>query len=201
MSIWYTPPCTFELWTISINVSIISISLWVIGRDTVDADNICVRSALQSNCTNVENLNNGERSLRISGGQNLSFLSLFVILANNEYFVSDFVCVIQTLLILVGIVLNCLPLMKSFLLFPINEYLLVKDEIISKGQLRWRTWLAMSGFVSVGYTPQTTDICVCRRHVDNVGPTRWRHSLTLAFFSPTKLCWEIVSPTHFPTCS
>jgi hypothetical protein len=23
------------------------------------------------------------------------------------------------------------------------------------------TWLAMSGFVSVGYTPQTTDICVC----------------------------------------
>jgi hypothetical protein len=36
-------------------------------------------------------------------------------------------------------------------------------------------WLAMSGFVSVGYTPQTTDICVCRRHVDNVGLTRWQH--------------------------
>ncbi len=30
-------------------------------------------------------------------------------------------------------------------------------------------WLGMSGFVSVGYTPQTTDICVCRRHVENVG--------------------------------
>ena len=33
------------------------------------------------------------------------------------------------------------------------------------------SWLAMSGFVSVGYTPQTTDICVCHQHVDNVGPT------------------------------
>jgi hypothetical protein len=37
--------------------------------------------------------------------------------------------------------------------------------------LSW-AWLAMSGFVSVGYTPKTTDICVCRRHVNNVGPTR-----------------------------
>jgi len=30
------------------------------------------------------------------------------------------------------------------------------------------TWLAMSANVSVGYTPQTTDIFVCRRHVGNV---------------------------------
>ena len=37
--------------------------------------------------------------------------------------------------------------------------------------LSFVAWLIMSGFVSVGYTPQTTDICVCRRHVDNVGPT------------------------------
>ena len=41
----------------------------------------------------------------------------------------------------------------------------------------------MSGFVSIGYTPQTTDICVCRRHVDSVGPTRWQLSLQSAFFS------------------
>ncbi len=40
----------------------------------------------------------------------------------------------------------------------------------------------MSGFVSVGYTPQTTDICVCRRHADNVGLTRRQHSVKLAFF-------------------
>ena len=65
-------------------------------------------------------------------------LFFFVILENDEYFVSDFVRVIQSLSILVGIILNCLPLTKSFLLFPINEYLLTKDEIISEGQLRWR---------------------------------------------------------------
>jgi hypothetical protein len=34
-------------------------------------------------------------------------------------------------------------------------------------------WLAMLGFVSVGSTTQRTDIFVCRRHVTNVGPTRW----------------------------
>jgi hypothetical protein len=32
--------------------------------------------------------------------------------------------------------------------------------------------------VSVGYTPQTTDIFVCRRHVGNVVPTRRRHSMS-----------------------
>ena len=119
-------------------MSIISISLRVIGRDEADADNIFVRSALQSNCTIVENLNDGERSSCISGGQNLSFLPLFVILENDEYFVSDFVHVIQSRSILVGIVLNFLPLMKSFLSFPIDDYLQTKDEIISEGQLRWR---------------------------------------------------------------
>ena len=36
--------------------------------------------------------------------------------------------------------------------------------------------------VSVGYTPQTTDIFVCRRHVGNVVPTRRRHSVMLANF-------------------
>ena len=43
-------------------------------------------------------------------------------------------------------------------------------------------WLAMSGFVSVSDTSQRTDICVCRRHVNNVGPTLRRHSLKSAFF-------------------
>ncbi len=35
----------------------------------------------------------------------------------------------------------------------------------------WSAWLGMSGFVSVGYTPQTTDICVCCQHVKNIGLT------------------------------
>ena len=48
--------------------------------------------------------------------------------------------------------------------------------------LPWIAWLAMSGFLSVGYTPQTTDICVCRRHVDNVRPTGRQHSVKLAYF-------------------
>ncbi len=43
-------------------------------------------------------------------------------------------------------------------------------------------WLAMSENVSVGYTPLTTDIFVCRRHVRNVVPTRRRHSLVSPFF-------------------
>jgi hypothetical protein len=30
--------------------------------------------------------------------------------------------------------------------------------------------------------PQTTDICDCHQHVENVGPTRWRHYVKLAFF-------------------
>jgi hypothetical protein len=51
----------------------------------------------------------------------------------------------------------------------------------------------MSGFVSVGYTPQTTDICVCRQHVDNVGPTRRRHSLKSAFFAD-----KVVSGNRIP---
>ena len=41
----------------------------------------------------------------------------------------------------------------------------------------------MSANVSVGYTPRTTDIFVCRRHVGNVIPTRWRHSVMSANFS------------------
>ena len=52
----------------------------------------------------------------------------------------------------------------------------------------------MLGFVSVGYTPQTTDICVCRQHVDNVGPTRRQHSLNSAFFFADK----VVSGNRIP---
>ncbi len=43
-------------------------------------------------------------------------------------------------------------------------------------------WLAMLANVSVGYTPQTTDIFICRRHVRNVVPTRRRHSLVSLLF-------------------
>ena len=42
------------------------------------------------------------------------------------------------------------------------------------------TWLAMLANVSVGYTTQTTDIFVCRRHVGNVVPTRCQHSVMSA---------------------
>jgi hypothetical protein len=41
-------------------------------------------------------------------------------------------------------------------------------------------WLAMSGFVSVSFTTQTTDIFVCCQHVANVGPTRRGHSVMSA---------------------
>ena len=44
------------------------------------------------------------------------------------------------------------------------------------------SWLAMSANVSVGYTPQTTDIFVCRRHARNVVPTRRQHSVMSANF-------------------
>ena len=55
-------------------------------------------------------------------------------------------------------------------------------------------WLAMSANVSVGYTPQMTDIFVCRQHVGNVVPTRPRHSVMLANF----LAVGIVSETFIP---
>jgi hypothetical protein len=48
--------------------------------------------------------------------------------------------------------------------------------------------------VSVGYTPQTTDIFFCRRHVGNVVPTRWRHYVMLANF----LAAGVVSVTFIP---
>jgi hypothetical protein len=45
----------------------------------------------------------------------------------------------------------------------------------------------MLGFVSVGYTPYTTDICVCRRHVKNVGQKSRQHSVMSAFFFADKV--------------
>jgi hypothetical protein len=53
----------------------------------------------------------------------------------------------------------------------------------------------MLGFVSVGYTPQTTDICVCRRHVKNVGLTRRQHSVMSAFFANKVVLGETVANT------
>jgi hypothetical protein len=58
------------------------------------------------------------------------------------------------------------------------------------------SWLGMSGFVSVHYTPQTTDICVCRQHVKNVGLTRWQHSVMSAlFFTDKVVSGETVADT------
>jgi len=54
--------------------------------------------------------------------------------------------------------------------------------------------LAMSANVSVGYTPQTTDIFVCRRHVGNVVSTRRQHSVMSAIF----LAVGVVSETFIP---
>ena len=55
-------------------------------------------------------------------------------------------------------------------------------------------WLIKLGFVSVGYPPQRTDICVCHRHVNNVGPTHRRHSVRLAYFFADK----VMSGNHIP---
>jgi hypothetical protein len=59
--------------------------------------------------------------------------------------------------------------------------------------LHAQPWLIKSGFVSVGYTPQMTDMCVCRRHVDNVGPTSQQHSVKSACFVKKQenatYCW------------
>ena len=55
------------------------------------------------------------------------------------------------------------------------------------------SWLIKSGFVSVGYTPQTTDICVCRRHVDNVGPNVGDILLSRPFFAD-----KVVSGNRIP---
>ena len=68
--------------------------------------------------------------------QMMNKLLLFVLLEDNEYLVSNFVRVIHALSVFVGIVLNCLSLMKSFLSFPIDDHFLTKDEIVSEGQLR-----------------------------------------------------------------
>jgi hypothetical protein len=46
--------------------------------------------------------------------------------------------------------------------------------------LQEATWLATSGFVSVGSTTQTIDIVVCCQHVANVGLTRRQHSVMSA---------------------
>ena len=67
----------------------------------------------------------------------------------------------------------------ALLMYKIIMRLTTMDSVATNQTLRknLQAWLAMSGFVPVGYTPQTTDICVCSRHVANVGPTRRRHSL------------------------
>ena len=50
-------------------------------------------------------------------------------------------------------------------------------DVVRHAKLGWQ-----SANVSVDYTPQMTDIFVCRRHVRNVVPTRRRHSVMSAIF-------------------
>ena len=71
--------------------------------------------------------------------------------------------------------------------FQRGKFSIVRYSIVITECIVCLTWLAMSGFVSVGYTPQTPDICVCRRHVDNVCPTRWQHSVKSACFFADKV--------------
>ncbi len=75
-------------------------------------------------------------------------------------------------------------IMIIFLFFDVYSLLLGWPHL-KLGQLRAlpSTWLAMSGFVSVGSTPQTTAIFVCHPHVKNVVLTRRGHSLMSANFS------------------
>ena len=55
----------------------------------------------------------------------------------------------------------------------------------------------MSANVSVGYTPQTTDIFVCRRHVGNVVPTRQQYSVMSAiFFAVGVVSVRPIADTH-----
>jgi hypothetical protein len=55
----------------------------------------------------------------------------------------------------------------------------------------------MSANVSVDYTPQTTDIFGCRRHVGNAVPTRRQHSLLSAnFLAVGVVSVRPVSGTH-----
>ena len=54
------------------------------------------------------------------------------------------------------------------------------------------------GFLSVFSTPQTTDISICRRHVEDVCPTRRRRSDMSPFFLVTVSCWIYLLPTHYP---
>ena len=48
--------------------------------------------------------------------------------------------------------------------------------------------------VSVGYTPQTKDTFVCRRHVKNVVQTRRRHSVMSANFLAAGVMLETFIP-------
>ena len=51
--------------------------------------------------------------------------------------------------------------------------------------------------VSVGYTPQTTYIFVCHRHVGNVVPTRRQHSVMSANFLAVRvMSVKPVADTH-----
>jgi len=52
----------------------------------------------------------------------------------------------------------------------------------------------MSANVSVGYTPQTTDIFVCCRRVGYVVPTRRRHSVMSANFLAVGVVLETFIP-------
>ena len=86
----------------------------------------------------------------------------------------------------------------SFLILPPPTDRTISGSTCKQGRCKhgplMAAWLAMSRFVSVGYTPQTTDICVCCQHVDNVGPIGRQHSVKLAYFIADK----IVSGNRIP---
>ena len=91
----------------------------------------------------------------------------------------------------------------SFLILPPPTDRTISGSTCKQGRCKhgplMAAWLAMSRFVSVGYTPQTTDICVCCQHVDNVDPTHWQHSVKLDFFLLLVSCQGRLLPTQ-PLC-
>ncbi len=91
-----------------------------------------------------------------------------------------------------SIVVNCLTRHKSKISNQLDAGFIMVRTMKSMtepslplrvyGLTRLTPWLAMLGFLSVGCTPQMTEMCVCWWHVSNVGPARQQNSVKLAIF-------------------
>jgi hypothetical protein len=57
-----------------------------------------------------------------------------------------------------------------------------------------KSWLGLSDFCLLVPPPEQQTLCVCCRHVKDVGPTKWQHSVMSAFFYAD----GVVPEWHFP---